>query len=357
MGKIKNYFPGGNTPDGFHSFYRYLPYHAERVFILKGGPGTGKSTFMKQIALDLNEMDFDIEFHWCSSDNDSIDGLVIPDLEVAFFDGTAPHLNDPAFPGVVDEIINLGDYWDRSILTKNKSNIIYLSKLINQRFKQAYSYLKAAKTIYLHWKKYYQHSRDNYIYHKIIHNLINDNIIKRELKPGPDRHLFGSAITPGGHVNYLENISEDINNRIVIKGKPGSGKSELIKTFCNEASKYGYYILYLHCPLEPKDLDGAIIPELDTALLVGTPPHHLEAIKTNDRTINLVETINLDYIKKYNGEILDAEKLYEDMMKRVYYFLKSAKTHHDELEQYYVKALNFNKINLLREDLVKEILL
>ncbi len=353
MSKIKNYFPGGNTPEGFYSFYQYLPYYAEKLFILKGGPGTGKSTFMKKIGYELNEAGYDIEFHWCSSDNNSLDGIVIPKLELAFLDGTAPHMIDPRFPGAIDEIINLGKFWDSKSIEENKSDIVYLTELISNRFSQAYSYLHSAKTIYLHWKKYYQKSQDKNSYKQIVNKLINKNIIKRNIQEGSERHLFASAITPEGAVNYLENLSEEINNRIVIKGKPGTGKSALIKDFCHEAAKYGYHILYLHCPLEPEELDAAIIPELDTALLVGTPPHYLEPTKTTDQTVNLVETINLDYIKDYNAEILDAEKLYEDMMKRVYYFLKSAKSHHDMLEEYYITAMDFDSIDIYRKDIIR----
>ncbi|MFP4660621.1 MAG: PRK06851 family protein [Halanaerobiales bacterium] len=356
MSKIKNFFPGGNTPQGFYSFYQYLPYYADRVYIIKGGPGTGKSTFMKKIGYQLNDAGYDIEFHWCSSDNNSLDGVVIPELKTAVLDGTAPHMTDPIYPGAIDEIINLGKYWNRDSLEENRSDIMYLTDLISQRFSQAYSFLKAAKCIHLHWKKYYQKSQDKDFYNKLLDKLICKNVLKREISSGSERHLFGSAITPGGAVNYLENLSEDIENRIVIKGKPGTGKSSLIKGFCAEAAKYGYFILYLHCPMDPEELDAAIIPELNTALLVGTPPHYLEATKAKDYTINLVETINLDYIKDYNAEILDAEKLYEDMMKRVYYFLKSAKNLHDELEEYYVSAMNFEKIDHYRNDLIRKIL-
>ena len=51
-GRVRNLYPGGNTPDGFYSYYNYiLPQReAEKIFCIKGGPGTGKSTLMKNIA-------------------------------------------------------------------------------------------------------------------------------------------------------------------------------------------------------------------------------------------------------------------------------------------------------------------
>ena len=48
-GKIVNYFAGGNTARGFHSLYDSNLQGLERIYILKGGPGTGKSSLMKKI--------------------------------------------------------------------------------------------------------------------------------------------------------------------------------------------------------------------------------------------------------------------------------------------------------------------
>lgn len=91
-GKVKMVFPGGNTCLGFYSFYdNIIGPDANRIFVIKGGPGVGKSTFMRRIGEDLRERGYTIEFHCCSSDNDSLDAVVVPALGVALIDGTAPH--------------------------------------------------------------------------------------------------------------------------------------------------------------------------------------------------------------------------------------------------------------------------
>ncbi|MDD4262209.1 MAG: hypothetical protein PHS89_08440, partial [Syntrophaceticus schinkii] len=83
-GRVKMVFPGGNTCLGFYSFYNYIiGEDAQRIWVLKGGPGTGKSTFMKQIGKELLERGIDLEFHWCSSDRDSLDALAIPSHQLA----------------------------------------------------------------------------------------------------------------------------------------------------------------------------------------------------------------------------------------------------------------------------------
>jgi len=92
-GQLKKVFPGGNTAQGFYSFYDYIiEPDATRIFIIKGGPGVGKSTFMRKIGEVMLERGYDVEFHCCSSDNNSLDGVVINSIKVALIDGTAPHL-------------------------------------------------------------------------------------------------------------------------------------------------------------------------------------------------------------------------------------------------------------------------
>lgn len=46
---IRRMFAGANTSEGFVNFFgEILAANTNRVFIIKGGPGVGKSTFMKK---------------------------------------------------------------------------------------------------------------------------------------------------------------------------------------------------------------------------------------------------------------------------------------------------------------------
>ncbi len=57
-------------------------------------------------------------------------------------DGTAPHVVDPMLPGLKDELINLGQYWDRNKLTPHKDSIKRLKNKIGYHFNAAYSQLE-----------------------------------------------------------------------------------------------------------------------------------------------------------------------------------------------------------------------
>lgn len=91
------YFLGANSPTGFYSLYSELlpPETASVIYILKGGPGCGKSTLMRQVAQQAAQAGETVEYILCSADPDSLDAVVLPRLGAALVDGTAPHGTAP----------------------------------------------------------------------------------------------------------------------------------------------------------------------------------------------------------------------------------------------------------------------
>ena len=49
----------------------------KKYSVSKGGPAPGKSTIMKEIGEYFIDNGEDVDFLWCSSDPDSLDGVVI----------------------------------------------------------------------------------------------------------------------------------------------------------------------------------------------------------------------------------------------------------------------------------------
>ena len=87
------YFLGANSPAGFYSLYDQMidRTKARRLYILKGGPGCGKSTLMRRVAERAKAAGQEVEYILCSGDPDSLDAVILPGLEIAVADGTAPH--------------------------------------------------------------------------------------------------------------------------------------------------------------------------------------------------------------------------------------------------------------------------
>ena len=151
MGHDRHLFPGGNTTQGFFSYYPYiLPQDkARHIYCIKGGPGVGKSTFMKEIGKAAGERGFAVDNMHCSSDPGSLDGVVIPALRTGLIDGTAPHVVDPRNPGAVDEIINLGEHWDLPGIKRHRQDIMDDNAGVGRLFARVYRLLGAARRIAL----------------------------------------------------------------------------------------------------------------------------------------------------------------------------------------------------------------
>ncbi|MBO5883210.1 MAG: hypothetical protein J6Q78_02245 [Clostridia bacterium] len=135
-------FAAANSGYGFRSFYEQIFNDSgiKKRYIIKGGPGTGKSSFMKTIGKKQEECGRTVEYYLCSSDPDSVDGIVI-DGKIAMMDGTAPHTVDTEIAGARDEMIDLLRCCDTTSLEGRVEEIKALSKKKSLCYKRAYGYL------------------------------------------------------------------------------------------------------------------------------------------------------------------------------------------------------------------------
>ena len=65
------FFIGANTARGFVNDADDIFSGLKKLYILKGGPGTGKSTWMKRAAEKAEKAGYPVERYFCSSDSSS----------------------------------------------------------------------------------------------------------------------------------------------------------------------------------------------------------------------------------------------------------------------------------------------
>lgn len=356
-GKARHMFPGGNTSKGFFSYYDYvLPQEkAKRIFILKGGPGVGKSTFMRKIADGVCKEGCDVEYMHCSSDPSSFDGVVFPEKCVAIIDGTAPHIVDPKNPGAVDEIINLGQFWKDDGIIQNRDKILRTNMEISALFQRAYRYIQAGYNLYKDNEAIYNlsmnHGRANVAISGIIDKLFNG--IDVSDVEGKQRHLFASAITPEGFINYLYSLvnTEEI---IVVEGKPGTGTERLLERVRAAAVDRGIYTESYYCALNPYKLEHLIIPELDASITTSNEIHNANVAPT--LKIDFNKFLDKEITQHYKEEIKFNQAEFELLFNRAIATIKQAKAKHDELERFYVPNMNFEDVQKCQEEILRRLL-
>ncbi|MBR5453796.1 MAG: ATPase, partial [Clostridia bacterium] len=145
----RKYFAAANSGTGFQSYYKHIFDSSKfsSLIIVKGGSGTGKSSFIRKLAREGERKGGEAEYFYCSSDASSLDGLILalPDgRRIAALDGTAPHLRDTELPGCCDVIHDTGKYWDGEALAVRRGEIEKLTRERKDAFSDVYNHLSAA---------------------------------------------------------------------------------------------------------------------------------------------------------------------------------------------------------------------
>ncbi|WP_459502115.1 PRK06851 family protein [Bacillus sp. C1] len=354
-GKVLNYYAGGNTARGFYSLYEENLIGLERLFILKGGPGTGKSSLMKAIGREWTERGYDIELLHCSSDNKSIDGVIIPKLKVGIVDGTAPHVIEPKTPGVVEEYVNLGEAWDSEKLRNRKDTIKRYMSEASRAFQSAYNCFKEALVIHDDWEKIYINNMDFQKADKLTNQLIQKLFADSKGKQAVVKHRFLGAATPKGAVDFVPNLTEGIPHRYFIKGRPGTGKSTMLKKIGATAEEKGFEVEVYHCGFDPNSLDMIIVRELGFAIFDSTAPHEYFPEREGDEIIDMYNFIvKKGTDEKYAKEIRDVSIRYKAKMNEAMSFLAEAKAVRDKLERIYIAAMDFKKVDMYQNEIKRE---
>ncbi len=333
-------FLGSNSSMGFYSLFEQIQsMELNRYFIIKGGPGTGKSIFMKKIGKHIEDMKYALEYYHCSSDCDSLDGVFIPELKIALVDGTAPHIVDPRYPGLIDEILDFTAFLVRDKLLPYKGDIIQIDKNISLYFKRAYLYLKQAAVVLeqhsleLNWK----HEREidiRQVTRKLIEEIFGNIEIKENIPK--IRRFFASGITPQGICSYYSTLIAEDMKIYCLNEYIGLNAKEILSKITDTAYELGLDTEVYHCPFMPNAIDMVIIPLLNTAVVNTSYPYHSNTIEKN-KYLDITEI----KIHPYEGETEHFTSLIDMAIEDI----KRAKLAHDTLEEIYAGAMDFEKVD------------
>ena len=145
----EKYFAASNSSNGFCSYYGEIfnPQNLYKIYVIKGGSGTGKAFFMKEVAKCAELNGFSVKYIYCSSDAGSLDGIIINESKIAVLDGTAPHIYEPKYIGAVECFVNLAEFLDEKVLASSRRVIENISGEKKRGFERVYRELRAYREI------------------------------------------------------------------------------------------------------------------------------------------------------------------------------------------------------------------
>ena len=355
-----NFFLSVNSPNGVFSIFKelYKPNDDWFCYILKGGPGTGKSTLMKKIAEKSIAKGNYTELIHCSSDPNSLDAVIIPCLKTAIVDGTSPHTLDPTFPGLSDIVINLCDCWNSKKLLKHKSALLDLYQKNKSFHDTSKKYLHAYGQIDKEMKKIIENcTLKNEIptycekFSKKIFKNSSSSICSEKLR-------FISSITPSGHICFEESLISQADKTFIIEDNFSVVGNLILQNLRNIALNHRLNITTCLQPLAPdKEIEAIIIPELKVAFKLENPkalPLKLKN-KIEYKKISTKKFLNTTELSKHKNLIALNRKICKELLYKSVNNLHNALLVHNEIEEFYKSSINYSKLDKITNKILSAI--
>lgn len=346
-----DFFLGAITGHGFSDLFPLLYNEsADRVIILKGGSGTGKSTLLKRVAAAAEKEGlWPVERIHCSSDPDSLDAVRFRDGKCCVVDGTSPHAVDPRWPGAVERLVNLGDHWDEGALRCAKFKIVELARRKKRIYEEVYRYLDAATDA----------CRERRIlaepfvrYEKM--NAAADHAVG--MSSSGQNHLKGTetrrvlyTVTPQGYMGFDDTLSAFADHITVVKDDYGIADLYMSKLRAGFLET-GRSIISCMNVLSEDGADAIIVPEERQAFVTS---HFLREYRGKiTETVNLKAFLSAGDLRSYKARLTFHRKLAAEMVAQAVEKMKEVRELHGMLEGLYGTAMDFTAINKLSEDVL-----
>ncbi len=355
--RVSHYFARGNTAYGAHFLYESAFRDLDKIIMLTGPDGTGKSTTIQRAAEHLIEQGQHVQCFHSPLRPEQLDGIIATEWKIGIVDAAACQ-GVPKQDATEVIAIDFGTAIDEAaIKPEHAERIASLSSRLANAYSSAYQTYQAALRIHDEWERYYIANTD---FEKAdqLAQAWSDDLFGGHAgsAPAAGRHLFFGAATPKGAFDFIQRLTASLPRRIFIKGRPGSGKSTFLKKLSGEAENRGVDVQIFHCGLDPNSLDMLIFPKLGTAIFDSTSPHEYFPEREGDEILDLYALTVAPGTDEAHADALAAIRArYSAAMKEAAAYLASAEAIDAQIKSIYTSATDFSVVERLRRQLQSEL--
>lgn len=336
------YFASANSKNGFVGFFDEVFGECSYRYILKGGPGTGKSSLMRRLGEKAEEAGHKTEYILCSSDPDSLDGVIISDLGIAMMDGTAPHVCDVSTPGIDSEIVNLGVYWNKGKLSAYADRIKEKSSEKSELYTKAYHTISAAAfmegMIHSISKKAFDSAKAAAYASRLAANFKSKTIASPKVRLTEGYGMSGRC--------ELASFKTETNYKI----SPAHLLEYELLNLIYRALAAKHLPMYVsYRAIDARTVNGIYLPEEKVSFTVG-------AADVGEKQINTERFIDKSVLRENKNKLRFAQKCIKELECQRDELFAGIRACHFEIEEYYKKAMNFTKLTKETDKLIEKIL-
>lgn len=344
------YFAGANSGEGFICQYGSIISEEsfDKVYIIKGGPGTGKSSEIKRCISAAQNSGANVFEYRCGSDPASVDCAVFErnGHRIAVLDGTAPHTVEPLYAGACGEIVDFGTAWDPSLLEKRKNEIISLSKRKKACFEEAYKLLGGALEMRRENKRLLSEAIDEPKMRAAAERFLR-SIGKK--KDGGTSYCYTHGITMSGLV-YFDSLERRAERKIYVTDRYGAG-AFFVNMLFEMARDMGIAVVVSRSPLNKNEIIALGFEAGRVGVFIG------DEEEEGDKSINILRFLKNGELSANRAKRRFCTKTGEHLINEACLRLKEAKSLHFRLEEIYGNATDYSKISRLGERMAEKILM
>ncbi len=331
---VRHYFAEGMTTRGYISLLPNMMPSWQRVYVLLGGPGTGKSTLIKVIGLELLDRGYDVDFLRSVRDPDSMAGFIMPNKGLAMLDAMEVSPLRWRAPGVVEKFIDFSNFCDELKLERQHSQIFTIENRL-QELQTTLEEELAAELGALIGNRAPKRQIEKEDLSWILGNSARVKVKKEHSGPWPLAEnalkllqksvivpYFLHGLTGQGWLNLAPHFLTDFD-QIRLEGDE---TLDALDWVLREAQQLGQMIEIVLHPLNPDEVIGIVFPERHLAIWQGNP-------------------------ENLSDQGLD--RPFSDKLKET---LISWQTHRSQLKGIYMDAINFDQLDSYRETVLNQIL-
>lgn len=348
------FFAGANTKAGFVSFYPEIIDERRliRLYLIKGGPGSGKSTLMRRLIAAAKEAGLYTEAYLCGSDPLSLDAALIGsgDGSVAFIDATSPHAYDARYPGAAATLFDPGAFWDVPALRSHRETVVALADAKGEAYRRAYRYLAALGSVQSDLRRLGEEALD-----RAKMRAACRRFAAALAKKGEVNDVNASGFTPSGRrcagcisMRGEAVIDAAADCTTVTVTDSANTQAAFFEVMREELSAANIASVRLCDSVEPEVTAGLIVPSRALRIVPS------EGKECGERNFNMARFVCREKLRKTKSLRSFSRKCAESLKEGALSALADAGECHFALEDIYVSAMDFASLSAAQDALIAE---
>lgn len=253
-----------------------------------------------------------------------------------------PHVIEPKYPGAFEQIVDLSSCWDEHALFESRELIMALSARISRCHEHCCRFLGAAGSLI---GDTYRIALDATSASKV--SKAARRLALGAFKGGPEGRghesvRFLSCVTNKGVLMFEDTARALCDRLYLIDDVYGAVSRLMLNALRSHALQMGWDVITCYCPLSPfEKIDHLFIPALKIGFMTSNDFHKPEIEPY--KIIRARRFTDAEQLRAHRKRISFNRKAASQMIDQAGKLLAEAKRLHDQLEQYYRSAMDFEK--------------